>query len=138
MLARAKPATWGGTAPRLLHPLDHHRFSVRMAGVIRNCYLMTPASALVPALERERAGGLRTWERIFRERGYIPTGIGAGSVADRRWDDLSDSGGYAHLIAACAQYVNLKNGATDWGQWDYPGDAAPRAAPAPAAAGSGP
>jgi hypothetical protein len=27
----------------------------------------------------ELAGGLRTWEAIFKEKGYVPTGIGAGT-----------------------------------------------------------
>jgi hypothetical protein len=61
-------------------------------------------------LEFELAGGLRTWEAIFAEKGYVPTGLGAG--AD--WDKLSDSGGYAHLIAACAQWLIYLDGKHDW------------------------
>ena len=61
-------------------------------------------------LKFELAGGLRTWEAIFAEKGYIPTGLGAG--AD--WDRFSDTGGYAHLIAACAQWLIYQGGKRDW------------------------
>lgn len=55
-------------------------------------------------LERELAGGLRTWDAIFRQYGYIPTGIQAG--AD--WHFFSDSGGYAHLISAASQWLEYQ------------------------------
>jgi hypothetical protein len=48
---------------------------------------------------RELACGLRTWDAIFHQYGYVPTGIQAG--AD--WEHFSETGGYAHLIAAAAQ-----------------------------------
>jgi len=31
------------------------------------------------ALQHELAGGLLTWQAIFREKGYIPTGMGTGT-----------------------------------------------------------
>lgn len=66
-------------------------------------------------LERELGGGLRTWEAIFDEYGYIPTGIDAGRPnAEVAWDGLSDAGGYAHLIAACAQWIFHLEGKRDW------------------------
>ena len=67
------------------------------------------------ALERELGGGLRTWEAIFDQYGYIPTGIGAGRpIPDAEWDDFSDSGGYAHLINACAQWIFRLENKCDW------------------------
>lgn len=67
------------------------------------------------ALERELGGGLRTWEAIFRHYGYIPTGIGAGnSPSGFPWQELSDTGGYAHLITAGAQWIFLLEGKKDW------------------------
>ncbi len=62
------------------------------------------------SLQRELAGGLRTWQAIFKEKGYIPTGIGTGT----HWDHFSDSGGYAHLIAAGAQWLMYLEGKRDW------------------------
>ena len=67
------------------------------------------------ALERELGGGLRTWQAIFKSKGYIPTGIGAGGTgAGFPWDDISDTGGYAHLISAAAQWIFHLEGKTDW------------------------
>lgn len=60
-------------------------------------------------IERELAGGLRTWEAIFAQKGYIPTSI------DRSpdWDCFSDSGGYAHLIKAAALWLELTSPKTE-------------------------
>jgi hypothetical protein len=74
---------------------------------------LNPAGAedqLRRSIQRELAGGLRTWQAIFREKGYIPTGIGAGA----QWDHFSDTGGYAHLIAAAAQWMMYLEGKRDW------------------------
>jgi hypothetical protein len=69
-------------------------------------------------LEREAGGGLRTWEAVFAEYGYIPTGIGCQSVsAGSVRDEYSDTGGYAHLISAAAQWVLYREGKTDWEHW---------------------
>ncbi|HYW80041.1 MAG TPA: hypothetical protein VE890_10720 [Thermoguttaceae bacterium] len=67
-------------------------------------------------LRRELGGGLRTWEAIFDQFGYIPTGIGAG----QQWDDFSDAGGYAHLIQAAAQWILYQQGKNDWDVHHYP------------------
>jgi hypothetical protein len=67
------------------------------------------------ALTRELSGGLRTWQAIFKTKGYIPTGLGTGNCgAGFNWDELSDSGGYAHLITAAAQWLLCLEGKTDW------------------------
>ncbi|MCL4854201.1 MAG: hypothetical protein KJZ78_22805 [Bryobacteraceae bacterium] len=70
---------------------------------------------VIAALEHELAGGLRTWEAIFAAKGYIPTGLGAGSCgAGFAWDELSDTGGYAHLISAACQWLLYLEGKNDW------------------------
>lgn len=59
-------------------------------------------------LLRELGGGLRTWEAIFDQYGYLPTGLGAGSVMPGvAWDEYSDTGGYAHLINAAAEWLRV-------------------------------
>ncbi|MEI7945969.1 MAG: hypothetical protein WCJ02_04705 [bacterium] len=68
-------------------------------------------------LERELGCGLRTWEAIYRFKGYIPTGLGAGGCgAGFAWDELSDTGGYAHLISAASQWILYLDGKNDWTQ----------------------
>jgi hypothetical protein len=72
-------------------------------------------------LERELGGGLRVWRGVLRERGYIPTGIGCQSVLPGvRWDEFSDSGGYAHLITAAAQWLLYLDGKRDWEEASLP------------------
>jgi len=73
------------------------------------------------ALEKELSGGLRTWEAVFDHYGYIPTGIGGGTVVPGTpWDDFSDTGGYAHLISACAQWIFYLENRNDWEEQKVP------------------
>lgn len=66
-------------------------------------------------LERELGRGLRTWSAIFKEKGYIPTGLGAGSMGGGyTWEDMSDTGGYAHLLKAGAEWLLYLEGKRDW------------------------
>jgi hypothetical protein len=90
--------------------MEHGRCSVRIGKEVRNFYLLSPVNRVRERLRDELGGGLRTWQTIFREKGYIPTGIGAGSD----WDRFSDTGGYAHLIAAGAQWLLVLEGKKDW------------------------
>ncbi len=72
-------------------------------------------------LRHELGGGLRTWEAIFDQYGYIPTGLGAGTtIPGLTWDELSDTGGYAHLIGASAQWLYVLEGKRDWEQHHLP------------------
>ena len=68
----------------------------------------TPTKDVIAALRRELGEGLRTWQRVFSKKGYIPTSLGAGD-----WDRYSDNGGYAHLIAAGAQWLLVLEGRSD-------------------------
>lgn len=72
-------------------------------------------------LRRELGGGLRSWEAIFDEYGYLPTGIGAGGSGDGcSWDEFSDTGAYAHLIGAAVQWLYLLEKKRDWEQLHLP------------------
>ncbi len=85
------------------------RGSLRLADTTTEFVISSSGAQVRAALERELAGGLRTWEAIFDSLGYIPTSLGAGS-----WDRFSDSGGYAHLISAAAQYLLWRKRQNDW------------------------
>ncbi|HWG42502.1 MAG TPA: hypothetical protein VN688_06910 [Gemmataceae bacterium] len=96
--------------------VEHGRYSVQAGDDRRNFYLLSPEKQVKARLEHELAGGLRTWEAIFKQRDYIPTGINAG--AD--WEHFSDSGGYAHLLNAAAQWLFVLDGKSDWEQHRVP------------------
>jgi hypothetical protein len=69
-------------------------------------------------LQRELGCGLRTWQGIFKEHGYIPTGSGCQSALPGvAWDEFSDNGGYAHLITAASMWLMYLEGKRDWEQW---------------------
>jgi hypothetical protein len=92
--------------------VEFGRYSVQIGDERRNFYLASPEKQVKARLEHELAGGLRTWEAIFNQMGYIPTGLDAG--AD--WEHFSDSGGYAHLLSAAAQWLLVLDGKNDWEQ----------------------
>lgn len=75
-----------------------------------NFLTVSSEKTVVAALQRELGQGLRTWEAIFDQYGYIPTGINAGGG----WDEYSDTGGYAHLISAASQWILYLEGKSDW------------------------
>jgi hypothetical protein len=87
--------------------VEHARYTVAVGEARRNFYLASTEEQVVRALTRELGRGLRTWERLFAEKGYVPTGIG-------RWDHYSDTGGYAHLLKAGAQWLLVLEGRRDW------------------------
>lgn len=86
------------------------RYTLTANGKSQSFVLASSGARVAAALERELAGGLRTWEAVFKSVGYVPTGLGVGGD----WERFSDSGGYAHLIQAAAQYVNWTAGRRDW------------------------
>jgi hypothetical protein len=95
---------------RWANGIELGRYSIVVNGKVQNFVLASDEKRVRRQLEGELAGGLRTWEAIFEAKGFIPTGLNAGGD----WDKFSDSGGYAHLIAAASQYILWKQGKRDW------------------------
>ena len=90
--------------------IEHGRYSIQVGDAVRNFYLASREDQVKAWLEREVGQGLRVWDAIFRQYGYIPTHIGRNPF----WDGLSDSGGYAHLISAGAEWLLYLDGKNDW------------------------
>ena len=86
------------------------RYTIKLGAESKSFVFASATNEVRTALERELAGGLRTWMKVFADKGYIPTGIGAG----KDWDGFSDTGGYAHLIKAGALYLMLLEGKKDF------------------------
>ena len=95
--------------------IEQGRLSIQVGGETRNFRAASSERQVAMWLEHELAGGLRTWEAIFNKYGYIPTGIGCHSVLPGLvWDRFSDTGGYAHLISAAAQWLMYLEKKNDW------------------------
>ena len=94
---------------------EHSRFRISSGQFKTNCYFASSERFILTALERQLGHGLRTWQALFKEKGYIPTGLGAGGMGGGyAWDDMSDAGGYAHLLSAAAQWLLHLEGKRDW------------------------
>jgi hypothetical protein len=88
---------------------------------IPNFFPAATESEVKAEFERELGSGLRTWQAVFDEFGYIPTSIGNGLLAPGvPSDELSDTGGYAHLISAGAQWIFHLEGKRDWEEANVP------------------
>jgi hypothetical protein len=94
--------------------LEHFRYTIASGDAKRNYYLASSEEQVKTALLRELGEGLRTWRAIFDEKGYIPTGDGAG------WSQFSDAGGYAHLLSAASQWLLYLDGKRDWDVHRFP------------------
>jgi hypothetical protein len=122
--ATGSPRSWQLEIPYMickgqkswLNGVELGRYSLRVAQDVYNFYLLSPENQVQERLRQELAGGLRNWEALFRQRGYIPTGLGTGTD----WDYFSDTGGYAHLLQACAQWLFLLAGKNDWEEQHLP------------------
>jgi hypothetical protein len=107
-VAKEQTAAWA-------NGIEQGRYSVQIGSETRNFWLASGEPQVVKQLEHELAGGLRTWEAIFDKYGYIPTGIGCHSMLPGLvWDKFSDTGGYAHLITAAAQWLMYLEKRNDW------------------------
>ncbi|MCX7045812.1 MAG: hypothetical protein NTX50_10070 [Candidatus Sumerlaeota bacterium] len=114
---RAQKGLWDSAKARLTAPNFFPKSGKRQAAGDSKAATENETaseSEVFAALEKELSLGLRTWKSIFDEYGYIPTGIGCNSVLPGTpWDKFSDTGGYAHLISAAAQWLFYLEGRRD-------------------------
>lgn len=104
------PTTIDKSQAPWMNSIELEKYTIKMGEEQVEFILASRQVDVVKWLEREIAGGILNWRGIFATKGFIPTGIETG--AD--WDHYSDTGGYAHLISACAQYLNHLDGKKDW------------------------
>jgi hypothetical protein len=89
---------------------EHGRASIRVGDKLTNLYFLSPTEQVRDRLTYRLGSGLRTWRSMFRDYGYIPTGLNAGGD----WQHYSDTGGYAHLLSAASQWLLHLDGRRDW------------------------
>jgi len=98
-----------------LNCVEHGRYSIEIGNRVFNFYTMTEEKDLKDYLLNSLEEGIIVWKKIFEKKGYIPTGIGtSGFGFGYLWEDLSDTGGYAHLLGACSQYLYYIEGKKYW------------------------
>ena len=98
-----------GLEPPVPFPAELNHDLVFVGGIAAATPNAAAAQAFVDFLKSPEAIA------IFKAKGYIPTGIGAGNTgAGFPWEELSDTGGYAHLITAASQWLFYLEGKRDW------------------------
>jgi hypothetical protein len=75
--------------------------------------IRSEASRVQKRLENGVLGTIDFWHRVWKEQGIIPSGWHTPSVPAGGWE-ISDAGGYAHLIHAMALWMIYQDGHREW------------------------
>jgi hypothetical protein len=75
--------------------------------------ILSESDRIRKRLENCVLGTIDYWHRVWQERGIIPSGWRTPTVPAGDWE-LSDTGGYAHLIHAIALWVIYQDGNREW------------------------
>lgn len=70
-------------------------------------------SRIQKRLENGVLGTIDYWNRVWKERGIIPSGWHTPTAGAPGWE-VSDAGGYAHLIHAMAFWMIYQDGHREW------------------------
>jgi len=76
------------------------------------CILSDPAR-IQKRLENCVLGSIDYWNKVWKERGIIPSGWHSPTTPAGAWE-VSDAGGYAHLIHAIALWLIYEDGGREW------------------------
>jgi hypothetical protein len=76
------------------------------------CLLSEPAR-IQKRLEDGVLGTIDFWHKVWKESGVIPSGWHSPTVPAGTWE-LSDAGGYAHLINTLALWMIYQDGKREW------------------------
>ena len=58
-------------------------------------------------------GTIDFWHKVWQERGIIPSGWHTPTVSASGWE-VSDAGGYAHLLHTLALWIIYQDGRREW------------------------
>jgi hypothetical protein len=95
--------------------------------------MLSESERIRKRLENSVLGSIDYWNKVWKERGVIPSGWHTPSAPAGGWE-ISDAGGYAHLIHAMALWLIYQDGHREWEiiREQFP----PTPKPAPALPGS--
>lgn len=75
--------------------------------------IRSEASRVQKRLENSVLGTIDFWSRVWKERGIIPSGWHTPTAPAGAWE-ISDTGGYAHLIQTMALWMIYQDGHREW------------------------
>ena len=91
--------------------------------------IMSEASRVQRRLENGVLGTIDFWNKVWKERGIIPSGWHTPTVPAGGWE-MSDAGGYAHLMHTIALWIIYQDGHREWEIIREQFPTAPKPAPA--------
>jgi hypothetical protein len=102
-----------GQAP-WINGVDFGRYKVSVNGSPAGTILIgSDASRIRKRLEDTVLGNIDYWHRVWLEAGCIPSGWRSPTTPAGSWE-ISDAGGYAHLMNAIALWLIYEDGKREW------------------------
>ncbi|HEY3900941.1 MAG TPA: hypothetical protein VGM54_20185 [Chthoniobacter sp.] len=95
----------------------------------RTICILSESARIRKRLENCVLGTIDYWHKVWTERGIIPSGWHSPTAPAGAWE-LSDTGGYAHLIHAMAYWLIYQDGDHEWQLIREQFPSAPKPAPA--------
>jgi len=102
-----------GQAP-WINGLDFGRYKVFLNGSLAGTMLIASDPLRIrKRLEDTVLGNIDYWHRVWLEAGFIPSGWHSPTTPADSWE-ISDAGGYAHLMNAIALWLIYQDGKREW------------------------
>jgi len=102
-----------GQAP-WINGVDFGRYKIFLNGLpAATVVIASDAPRIRKRLEDTVLGNIDYWHRVWLEAGFIPSGWRTSTTAAGSWE-ISDAGGYAHLINAIALWLIYQDGKREW------------------------
>jgi hypothetical protein len=79
----------------------------------RTICILSESARIRKRLENCVLGNIDYWHKVWKERGIIPSGWHTPTAPAGSWE-LSDAGGYAHLIHAMAYWLIYQDNTHEW------------------------
>ena len=97
-----------------INGVDFGRYKIRIdaSAPVTVCLISEPAR-IQKRLENGVLGAIDFWSRVWKESGVIPSGWRSPTVPAGSWE-ISDAGGYAHLISTMALWLIYQDGKREW------------------------
>jgi len=99
---------------RWINGVEHGRYTIAIdGGKPSGWYLLSEPERIIRRLEDLALGTIETWHQVWKAKGYLPAAYVPGGRAPSNWD-VSENGGYAHLIHTIAMLLIDRSGSSEW------------------------
>jgi hypothetical protein len=97
-----------------INGVDFGRYKVAIdTAPAQTICILSDAARVQKRLEDGVLGTIDYWNKVWKDRGIIPSGWHSPTAPAGDWE-ISDAGGYAHLIHAIALWMIYQDGRREW------------------------